>query len=410
MPRWRDEESKGGEDMLRYLTAGESHGPALLAILEGMPSNVPVGATDINRDLARRMAGYGRGGRMKIEKDEVRILGGVRYGLSLGSPISLLVQNRDWENWKGTMASETPEVGRDPDRSAVTRPRPGHADLAGGLKYDHLDLRNVLERASARETAARVAVGAVCKCLLSQFGIRMLSHVVEIGGVRGDTAGLSEAEIVHQAEESPVRCADPLAAKAMMAKVDEAQARGTSLGGVFEVQVLDVPVGLGSHVHWDRRLDGRLAQALMSIQAVKGVEIGPAFEVARRFGCDVQDEIFYRAPGQGATTAQGFYRLSNFAGGLEGGITTGQPIVLRAAMKPISTQHRPLASVDIVTKEASRAGVERTDIMAVPAAAVVGEAVVAFEIARALQEKCGGDSLAEMRRNLEGYLGDLRSR
>ena len=396
--------------MLRYLTAGESHGPALVAILEGMPANVPVCAADINRDLVRRMAGYGRGGRMKIEKDEVKILSGVRHGLSLGSPVSLLIQNRDWENWKLTMAPESQEADRDPERPPVTRPRPGHADLAGGLKYDHLDLRNVLERASARETAARVAVGAVCKCLLRQFGVRILSHVVEMGGIRAKTERLSETEITRQAEESPVRCADPHATKEIIAKVDEAQSRGTSLGGVFEVQVLDVPVGLGSHVHWDTRLDGRLAQALMSIQAIKGVEIGPAFDVARRFGSEVQDEIFYRPPGQGAAAAQGFFRESNFAGGLEGGITTGQPVVLRAAMKPISTQHRPLASVDITTKEASRAGVERTDVTAVPAAAVVGEAVVAFELARVFREKFAGDSLAEMRRNYEAYLVYLRDR
>lgn len=396
--------------MLRYLTAGESHGPALLAILEGMPSNLPITSADINRDLARRMAGYGRGGRMKIERDEVKILGGVRHGLSLGSPIGLLIQNRDWDNWKLTMASEVLEAGANSERPPVTRPRPGHADLAGGLKYDHLDLRNVLERASARETAARVAVGAVCKSLLGQFDIRILSHVVEVGGIPARTDGLSETEITRQSEESPVRCADPLATKEIMSKIDEAQARGTSLGGVFEVQVLNVPVGLGSHVHWDNRLDGRLARALMSIQAIKGVEIGPAFEVARRFGAEVQDEIFYRSPGQGTTDSQGFYRQTNFAGGLEGGITTGQPILLRAAMKPISTQHRPLASVDIVTKEASRAGVERTDITAIPAAAVVGEAVVAFEIARSLREKFGGDSLREMQQNFESYLTHLRAR
>lgn len=396
--------------MLRYLTAGESHGPALVAILEGMPSNVPVSVADINRDLTRRMAGYGRGGRMKIEKDEVGILGGVRHGLSLGSPIGLLIQNRDWENWKRTMASEPLEAGENPERPPVTRPRPGHADLAGGLKYDHLDLRNVLERASARETAARVAVGAVCKGLLRQFGVRILSHVVEMGGVRARVDGLSGAEIARQAEESPVRCADPLATREIMAKIDEAQARGTSLGGVFEVQVLDVPVGLGSHVHWDIRLDGRLAQALMSVQAIKGVEIGPAFEVARRFGAEVQDEIFYRSQGENTKDSQGYYRQTNFAGGLEGGITTGQPILLRAAMKPISTQHRPLASVDIMTKEAIRAGVERTDITAVPAAAVVGEAVVAFEIARSFREKFGGDSLREMRQNFESYLAHLRTR
>ena len=291
----------------------------------------------------------------------------------------------------------------------MTRPRPGHADLAGGLKYDHRDLRNVLERASARETAIRVAVGGVCKCLLRAFGVRVLGHVVEMGGVRAATEGLSVDEIAEQADASPVRCADPMATREIMAKVDEAQARGTSVGGVFEVLALGVPVGLGTHVHWDLRLDGRLAQALMSIQAIKGVEIGPAFEVARRFGCDVQDEIYYRTPDEDAPGRSGYFRKTNFAGGLEGGVTTGQPIVVRAAMKPISTQYQPLTSVDIVTKEASRAGVERTDITAVPAAAVVGEAVVAFEIARALREKCGGDSLAEMRRNFDAYVAYLRT-
>ena len=401
-------QDKGGDNMLRYLTAGESHGPALVAILEGVPANVPVVAADINRDLARRMGGYGRGGRMKIEKDAVQVLGGVRHGKALGSPISLVVQNRDWENWKVTMAPEAEAALQTPERPPMTRPRPGHADLAGGLKYDHRDLRNVLERASARETTIRVAVGAVCKCLLREFGIQIASHVIEMGGVRANTAGVSLADLLDQAEGSPVRCADPVATRDIMARVDEARARGTSLGGVFEVLALGVPVGLGAHVHWDLRLDGRLAQALMSIQAIKGVEIGPAFETARRFGCEVQDEIFYGRTEGPADEPQGFYRKTNFAGGLEGGTTTGQPIVLRAAMKPISTQHHPLRSVDVVTKEAIQAGVERTDITAVPAAAVVGEAVVAFEIARALREKFGGDSLDEMRRNYTAYLEHLR--
>ncbi len=395
--------------MLRYLTAGESHGPALTAILEGMPSNVPLDAADINADLVRRMGGYGRGARMKIEKDAVEILGGVRHGKSLGGPIGLMIRNRDWANWRITMAPDAAAAREAPERPPMTRPRPGHADLAGGLKYDHHDLRNVLERASARETAVRVAVGAVCKCLLREFGIRVVSHVVEMGGIRARTEGLSAAEIADLAEGSPVRCADPAATRQIMAKIDDAQARGTSLGGVFEVVAAEVPPGLGTHVHWDRRLDGRLAQALMSIQAVKGVEIGPAFEVARAWGCDVQDEIYYAPPGRGDAPRRGFYRQTNFAGGLEGGMTTGQPIVLRAAMKPLSTQHQPLLSVDVVSKEASRAGVERTDITAVPAAAVVGEAVVAFEIARALREKFGGDSLAEMRRNYAGYLEHLRT-
>jgi len=396
--------------VLRYLTAGESHGPALVAILEGMPSNVPVVAADINIDLRRRMGGYGRGGRMKIEQDEVEILGGVRHGKTLGSPISLMVRNRDWENWKEVMAANGAEGNSESARRALTRPRPGHADLIGGLKYNHQDLRNVLERASARETAVRVAVGSVCKCLLRQFGIQVLSHVVEMGGVRGKTDDLTPAEIVARAEESLVRCADPAATQAIMAKVDEARARGTSLGGVFEVLVVDPPLGLGSYVHWDHRLDGRLAQALMSIQAIKGVEIGLGFEISRRFGSEVQDEIFYQTPGSVERAEEGFYRRTNFGGGLEGGMTTGQPLVLRAAMKPLSTQYKPLASVDVVTKEASKAGVERSDITAVPAAGVVGEAVVAFVMAQALCEKFGADSLAEMQRNYAGYVAYLKAR
>jgi chorismate synthase len=395
--------------VLRYLTAGESHGPALVAILEGMPSNVPVAAADINADLSRRMGGYGRGGRMKIERDEVEILGGIRSGKTLGSPVALLIRNRDWENWKHVMAPEAESALGDADRRTMTRPRPGHADLIGGLKYDHRDLRNVLERASARETAARVAVGAVCKCLLRQFGVQVVSHVVEMGGIRAKTDGLTSEQIVAQAETSPVRCADPAASQAIMAKVDEARARGTSLGGILEVLVLDPPVGLGSYVHWEHRLDGRLAQALMSIQAIKGVEVGLGFEISRRFGSEVQDEIFYEAPGRGPAADAGFHRRTNFGGGLEGGMTTGQSIVLRAAMKPLSTQYKPLASVDVVTKEASKAGVERSDITAVPAAGVVGEAVVAFVIAQALCEKFGGDSLAEMQRNHAGYLAYLKA-
>jgi chorismate synthase len=401
--------------MLRYLTAGESHGPALVAILEGMPSNVSVTAADINADLRRRMGGYGRGGRMKIEQDEVQILGGIRHGKTLGSPVSLQIRNRDWENWKHVMAPEPEAASAEQEKPPMTRPRPGHADLTGGLKYDHQDLRNVLERASARETAARVAVGAVCKCLLREFGIHVLSHVVEMGGIRADTAGLTPEEIGARAEDSAVRCADPQATRAIMTKVDEARAKGTSLGGVFEVVVVNPPVGLGSYVHWDRRLDGRLAQALMSVQAIKGVEVGLGFETARRFGFEVMDEIFYggpaeRVPGQEGVEGEGFHRRTNYGGGLEGGMTTGQPIVIRAAMKPLSTQYKPLASVDVVTKEASKAGVERSDITAVPAAGVVGEAVVAFEIARALCEKFGGDSLAEMQRNHAAHVAYLKAR
>jgi chorismate synthase len=407
--------------MLRYMTAGESHGPALVTILEGMPSNVPVAPADINTDLSRRMGGYGRGGRMKIERDQAQILGGIRHGKTLGSPIALLIQNRDWENWKVTMAPEAPPAEASAERPPMTRPRPGHADLTGGLKYDHRDLRNVLERASARETAARVAVGALCKCLLREFGVQVLSHVVEMGGIRAKTEALSPAEIIERAEGSPVRCADPDATREIMARIDEARARGTSVGGVFEVIVVDPPLGLGSYVHWDRRLDGRLAQALMSIQAIKGVEIGLGFQTAKRFGFEVHDEIFYKLPGQDPVgdgesgnrgigeSGEGFVRRTNYSGGLEGGMSTGQPIVLRAAMKPLSTQYTPLASVDVVTKEASKAGVERSDITAVPAAGVVGEAVVAYEMARALCEKFAGDSLAEMQRNYTAYLEYLKS-
>ncbi len=387
--------------MLRYLTAGESHGPMLTTILEGIPANLPLAAEEINLDLARRQRGYGRGGRMRIEKDEANIVGGVRHGLTMGGPIAILIANRDWENWKLTM--DPRPGGREADpKEPVTRPRPGHADLAGALKYSQHDIRNVLERASARETAARVAVGAICKRLLREFDIEVFSHVVAIGGIEAKTEGLSFAEIRERAEASEVRCADPEAGEAMMRKIDEARKRGTTLGGVFEVVALNLPVGLGSYVHWDRKLDGRLAQAVMSIQAIKGVEIGLGFEGARRFGFETHDEIFYE-DGR-------FMRKTNRAGGLEGGMSNGEPIVIRGAMKPISTQYAPLASVDLLTKAPFKASVERSDICSVPAAGVIGEAVVAFEIARAFREKFGGDSLEEVRRNYEGYLKSLHER
>lgn len=387
--------------MLRYLTAGESHGPTLTTILEGIPASLPLAAEEINLDLARRQRGYGRGGRMRIEKDEANIVGGVRHGLTMGGPIAILIANRDWENWKLTM--DPRPGGREADpKEPVTRPRPGHADLAGALKYSQHDIRNVLERASARETAARVAVGAVCKRLLREFDIEVFSHVVAIDGIEAKTDTLSFAEIRERAEASEVRCADPEAGEAMMRKIDEARKRGTTLGGVFEVVALNLPVGLGSYVHWDRKLDGRLAQAVMSIQAIKGVEIGLGFEGARRFGFETHDEIFYE-DGR-------FMRKTNRAGGLEGGMSNGEPIVIRGAMKPISTQYAPLASVDILTKEPFKASVERSDICSVPAAGVIGEAVVAFEIARAFREKFGGDSLEEVRRNYEGYLKSLHER
>lgn len=387
--------------MLRYLTAGESHGPMLTAILEGIPANLSLVAEEINLDLGRRQRGYGRGGRMRIEKDEANIVGGVRHGLTMGGPIAILITNRDWENWKRTMDSKAVGIEADP-KEPVTRPRPGHADLAGALKYEQRDIRNVLERASARETAARVAVGAVCKRLLREFDIEVFSHVTEIGGIVAKVDGLSFAQSRDRAEDSEVRCADAEAGEAMMRKIDEARKRGTSLGGVFEVVALNLPVGLGSYVHWDRKLDGRLAQAVMSIQAIKGVEIGLGFEGAKRFGFETHDEIFYE-DGR-------FVRKTNRAGGLEGGMSNGQPIVVRGAMKPISTQYAPMASVDLLTKEPFKASIERSDICSVPAAGVIGEAVVAFEIARALREKFGGDSLEEMIRNYRGYLASLHDR
>ena len=387
--------------MLRYLTAGESHGPMLTAILEGIPANLPLAAEEITLELVRRQQGYGRGGRMRIEKDEANIVGGVRHGLTMGGPIAILIPNRDWENWKLTMDPRATGKEADP-KGPVTRPRPGHADLAGVLKYGQDDIRNVLERASARETAARVAVGAVCKRLLLQFGAQVFSHVVGIGPVVAKTDSLSFAEIRERAEASEVRCADSQAGEAMMRMIDEARSRGTSLGGVFEVVALNPPVGLGSYVHWDRKLDGRLAQAVMSIQAIKGVEIGLGFEGARRFGFEAHDEIFYE-DGR-------FIRRTNRAGGLEGGMSNGESILVRGAMKPIATQYAPMASVDLRTKEPFQASIERSDICAVPAAAVIGEAVVAFEIARAFTEKFGGDSLEEMTRNYQGYLSSVRER
>ncbi|MBI5166409.1 MAG: chorismate synthase [candidate division NC10 bacterium] len=392
--------------MLRYLTAGESHGQFLTAILEGVPSNLPLSSEEIDRELERRQKGYGRGARMEIERDRVSITSGVRHGLSLGGPITMVIVNRDWENWRSTMEVEAEGKGRDP-RPPMTRPRPGHADLAGALKYDHQDLRNVLERSSARETAARVAVGAVCKRLLGEFGVQIISHVVEIGGIKTHEYPLPFLEIFEKAEGSPVRCANPEVSQAMVRRIEEARDSGTSLGGVFEVIALNVPPGLGSYIQWDLRLDGRLAHALMSIQAIKGVEIGLGFEVASRLGSEAHDEIYYDSS---RFTVHGsrFYRKTNRAGGLEGGVTNGEPIVLRAAMKPIATQYKPLASVDLITKEPTLASVERADICAVPAASIVGEAAVAFEVARAFQEKFGGDSLAEMKRNYESYLEYLK--
>jgi len=384
----------------RFTTAGESHGRGLVGILEGIPAGLPVSAERINAELKRRMGGYGRGARMKIESDQIEWLAGVRAGETLGSPIAMLVWNRDWEHWQDVMAAEADAPGAE-RRRQVTRPRPGHADLAGSLKYDRRDARDILERASARETVARVACGAVCKILLEQFGIEIGSHVVELGGVvvravpdlRGGE-GLNAA-----ADASPVRCLDPDAEREMIARIDAAKAAGDTLGGVVEVIALGLPVGLGSHVSWDTKLDGRLAQALMSIPAVKGVELGLGFEAARRKGSEVHDEIL-----------PGLSRASNRAGGTEGGMTTGEPLVARVAMKPISTLMSPLRTVDLKTGGPAQAQSERSDVTAVPAMGVIAEAMVSLVLAQALLEKFGGDALSETKRNFEGYVAQVRAR
>ncbi|HEV8458691.1 MAG TPA: chorismate synthase [Methylomirabilota bacterium] len=384
---------------MRFLTAGESHGEALTTVIDGIPAGLPLAEADINEDLTRRQRGYGRGGRMKIERDQAHISSGVRWGMTLGSPITLTIQNRDWENWKQTMSVGAPPEGTAP--KTVTRPRPGHADLAGAMKYAHHDIRNVLERSSARETTARVAVAGVAKKLLGEFGITILSHVIEIGGIRVGALELPWDEIRRRAEESEVRCADPETERAMIDAIDRAKAAGDTLGGVFEVVALGCPVGLGSYVQWDRKLDGLLAQAFCSIHAIKGAEVGLGFETARRPGSQVHDEILLDKDG-------GFQRASNSAGGLEGGVTNGQPVIVRAAMKPLSTLRKPLRSVDMHTKEAVEAVVERSDVCAVPAAGVVGEAMMAIVLAAAFLDKFGGDSMDEIRRNHQGYLDYLK--
>ena len=387
-------------EIFRFLTAGESHGEALTAVIDGVPAGLRLAEADIDGDLARRQRGYGRGGRMKIERDRVHIVSGVRWGQTLGSPLTLQIANRDWENWKATMSVAPPEPGT--ALKEVTRPRPGHADLAGAMKYGHHDIRNVLERSSARETTARVAVAAVAKRLLAEFRITILSHVTEIGGVRipGDFE-MPWDDVERRAEASDVRCADPETEAAIIAAIDDAKAKGDTLGGVFEVVALGCPVGLGSYVQWDRRLDGRLAQAFSAIQAIKGVELGLGFEAARRPGSAVHDEILFDAE-------SGFRRSSNNAGGLEGGVTNGQPVVVRAGMKPLSTLRTPLKSVDLATKEAVEAVVERSDVCAVPAAGIVGEAMMAIVLANAFLEKFGGDSIDEIRRNHTAYVNSLK--
>jgi len=386
--------------VLRFLTAGESHGPCLTAIIEGCPAGFAIDIDAVNRDMRRRMLGYGRGGRMKIEQDAAEIRSGVRFGETLGSPITLVVENRDWKNWQKKM-SPRPE-----DReaaAAVTRPRPGHADLAGVLKYNHDDVRNVLERASARETAARVAVGGIAKALLRPFGIVVRGWVAEIGAVVANHRGMEPEAIFEAAEVSEVRVADPEAERRMIASIDECKSRGDTLGGIVEVVTTGLPPGLGSHVHWDRKLDGRLGHALMSLQAVKGVEIGLGFEMARKVGSAVHDEIYFDE------AARTFTRRTNNSGGTEGGMTSGAPLVVRVAFKPISTLMKPLHSVDIETKEEAKGAIERSDVCAIPAAAVIAESVVAFVVAGAFLEKFGGDSQVEIRRNYEGYLEQVRN-
>jgi chorismate synthase len=400
--------------MLRFLTAGESHGQALVGVLEGMPAGVPIDVAAIALDLRRRQGGYGRGRRMAIESDRAEILSGVRRGRTTGGPIALLIPNKDWQNWQRTM-----HVGVEPaadatgaNRAAVTRPRPGHADLAGALKYELDDIRDVLERASARETAARVAVAALCRQLLAAFQIEILSHVVSIGGVGvPEPLAVPVSRIRAIPAESPLHCADPEVERQMIAAIDAAREAGDTLGGAFEVVVAGLPIGLGSHVHWDRKLDGRLAQALMSIQAIKAVGIGKGPAVAQLPGSRIHDEIVPAgAAGPSGHPAVGVSRLTNNAGGLEGGVTNGEEVRVTGYMKPIATLMKPLRSVDLTTLEESPAAIERSDVCAVTAAAVVGEAMVGFVVADAFLDKFGGDSLAEVSRNYAAATAAVRAR
>jgi chorismate synthase len=389
--------------MLRWLTAGESHGRALVAICEGVPAGVEITTADVAAALARRRAGYGRGARMKFEQDEAEITGGVRHGVTLGGPVAIRVANTEWPKWETVMSADPvpPAVLADQARNApLTRPRPGHADLAGMQKYGHHDARPVLERASARETAARVALGEVARRYLRQaLGVQVVSHVISIGSVRAPEGVIPAPEDDARVDADPVRCLDPAASAAMQDEIDRARKDGDTLGGVIEVAVYGAPPGLGSHVHWDRRLDGRLAGALMSIHAIKGVEIGDGFATAQRRGSAAHDEI--------ESGGGGLSRRTNRAGGIEGGMSTGEVIRVRAAMKPISTVPRALDTVDVVSGEPAKAISQRSDVTAVPAAGVVAEAMTALVLADAATEKFGGDSVAEARRNLRGYLESL---
>jgi chorismate synthase len=376
---------KGERKMMRYLTAGESHGPQLTTIIEGLPAGMPLLQVDINEQLARRQKGHGRGRRMQIEKDTADITSGVRHGLTLGSPVALVVKNDDWTHWTKIMGAEPMDEDAEEVKRKISRPRPGHADLNGALKYGHRDMRNVLERSSARETTVRVAAGAVAKKLLSLLGIEVASHVVEIGGVKSAVSTYESIQKLQEiTEASPVRCLDPIAEKEMMNAIDTAKENGDSIGGIVEVIVEGMPAGVGSYVHYDRKLDGKLAAAICSINAFKGVEFGIGFEAAHKPGSQVHDEIIW-------SEDKGYYRKSNRLGGLEGGMTNGMPLVIRGVMKPIPTLYKPLQSVDIETKEPFSASVERSDSCAVPAAAVVAESVVAWELATAIVDQFYAD-------------------
>ncbi|UCC45292.1 MAG: chorismate synthase [Candidatus Zixiibacteriota bacterium] len=395
--------------MLRYLTSGESHGPQLTAIVDGLPAGLTVDKAGIDYQLARRQKGSGRGGRMKIERDKVQIVSGIRGGVTLGSPITVVISNRDWENWIEIMepfkaSADRPGPADDPWAGAVTCPRPGHADLAGGIKYHHHDLRNVLERASARETAARVAVGAISRQLLELFGVRIVSHVIRIGQavLPRDKRTDDIDRIERLSEDSEVRCIDKQIAQAMMNEISAARDDRDSVGGTVEVIARGLPAGLGGYSQWDQRLDGRLAAAMMSIPSAKGVEIGLGFEGASRRGSQVHDSIYYRD--DSASPRKGFYRKTNNAGGLEGGITNGEDIVICVAGKPLSTLQRPLDSVDVRTKEEAKATVERSDHCAIPALAVVAEAVASLVLTEAFLQKFGSDNLTETRRNYDSFL------
>ncbi|PES74022.1 chorismate synthase [Bacillus cereus] len=383
---------------MRYITAGESHGPQLTTILEGVPAGLSLVANDINEELARRQKGYGRGRRMQIEKDQVQIVSGVRHGKTMGSPIALVVENRDFTHWTKVMGAEplTEQEEKEMKRQ-VTKPRPGHADLNGAIKYGHRDMRNVLERSSARETTVRVAAGAVAKRILAELGIQVAGHVIEIGGVQAENITYNSiAELQSTTEASPVRCLDEEAGKKMMQAIDDEKANGDSIGGIVEVVAEGMPIGVGSYVHYDRKLDAKLAAAIMSINAFKGVEIGIGFEAAHRPGSEVHDEILW-------DEVQGYRRKTNNAGGVEGGMTTGMPVIVRGVMKPIPTLYKPLQSIDIDTKEPFTASIERSDSCAVPAASVVAEAVVAWELATALIEQFGLDRIDLIRENIEKH-------